>query len=71
MRSTAPRSTGMRTAIRLSGAEGAGIGPGDHPALPSYREPRDLPDAPLMALVGIVDSGQVDDPKLMFIQGWP
>src|SRR5687768_7913546 len=47
MRSSAPRSTGMHTAILLSGASGVGIGRVAPPALPSCREPHDLPDAPL------------------------
>src|SRR5687767_13075236 len=54
MRSTTPRSTGMRTAIPSSGASAAGIGPAAHPALPSCRKPHDLPDAPLKPGIQII-----------------
>ena len=47
MRFTALQSTGMHTAIPLSGANAVGIGLAARPALPSCREPHDLPDAPL------------------------
>ena len=47
MRSTARPSTGMHTAIRLSGANAVGIGRAARPASPCCRGPHDFPDAPL------------------------
>jgi hypothetical protein len=50
MQFTALQSTGMHTAIPSSGAGAVGIGLAARPALPSCREPHDLPDAPLSGL---------------------
>ncbi len=47
MRFTALQSTGMRTAIPLSGASAADTGHAVRPASPCYRGRHDLPDAPL------------------------
>lgn len=47
MQFTALQSTGMHTAIPSSGAGAVGIGLAARPALPSCREPHDLPDEPL------------------------
>jgi hypothetical protein len=49
MQFTALQSPGMHTAIPSSGANAVGIGLVARPALPSCREPHDLPDAPLSA----------------------
>jgi hypothetical protein len=61
MRSTAPRSPGMRTAIPSSGANAVGIGLAAHPALPSCRAPHDFPDAPLR---GCMESSETSVRKL-------
>ncbi len=53
MRSTAPRFTGMHTAIPSSGADGAGIAHAVPPASPCCRGPHDFPDAPLSGLSGL------------------